>query len=570
MPWTKDDVDRFKSGLTDSQKEQWVEVANSALRRCLDNGGSQENCEGQAIRQANGVVGNMEAIANRISNTTVRRTTFYGRTHVVAPVVLMTAGIHHGSRGRVLYTAEELSRMPITWHGRPVPIMHPTDNDGSPRSCNDPDIMEAQAVGRVFNVEWEQGTQRLKGELWIDEQRAKEVCQRMNLPDVVNMIDQGQPVEVSTGLFPEQDGQGGALTNGQEYDATAIGIHADHLALLPGGRGACSWEDGCGVRNQEEQGGSMQRTKPPTKNKGALTQNDSFIKDAIHQGFFVVANLGFREVTSKIQQQLDAMDNDYKIHFLEEVYDDGTMIYRVENRESNSTKLYKRGYSVNDDGSIDFEDEPVEVNKQVNYVEVTGPQNQEQNTNQNTEKEADMGEKNTEQQNQQGCCPEKVEAVINSSANSFTEDDREKLQALEEAVIDKIPTEESQTQTQEDGGTQNHQPQNQEEQKVDFNTLLANADPETRESIERGRELYRQERNDLTQHILRNSDQFTQEELDKMDHTMLQKVANSMPKPVNHRLRGGPASTVENTDDREEGLPLPGIQNTQPETETKQ
>jgi hypothetical protein len=57
MPWTKADVDRHKKGLTDKQKETWVEVANSALKRCVGKGGSQEKCEGSAIRQANSVVG---------------------------------------------------------------------------------------------------------------------------------------------------------------------------------------------------------------------------------------------------------------------------------------------------------------------------------------------------------------------------------------------------------------------------------------------------------------------------------------------------------------------------------
>jgi hypothetical protein len=55
MPWTKEDVEKHKKGLTDKQKELWVEVANDALRRCEEKG--QGDCEGRAIRQANSVVG---------------------------------------------------------------------------------------------------------------------------------------------------------------------------------------------------------------------------------------------------------------------------------------------------------------------------------------------------------------------------------------------------------------------------------------------------------------------------------------------------------------------------------
>ena len=56
MPWTKDDVDDHKKDLTDAQKEQWVEVANSALKKCMEDGGSEETCAISAIKQANGSV----------------------------------------------------------------------------------------------------------------------------------------------------------------------------------------------------------------------------------------------------------------------------------------------------------------------------------------------------------------------------------------------------------------------------------------------------------------------------------------------------------------------------------
>jgi len=54
MPWTKDDVDGFKQGLTSRQKDQWVAVANDALKTCIADGG--KDCEASAIKQANGVV----------------------------------------------------------------------------------------------------------------------------------------------------------------------------------------------------------------------------------------------------------------------------------------------------------------------------------------------------------------------------------------------------------------------------------------------------------------------------------------------------------------------------------
>jgi hypothetical protein len=60
MPWTKDNVEKHKKGLTDKQKETWVKVANSARNRCMEKGGSEKECDASAIRQANKAAGDMK------------------------------------------------------------------------------------------------------------------------------------------------------------------------------------------------------------------------------------------------------------------------------------------------------------------------------------------------------------------------------------------------------------------------------------------------------------------------------------------------------------------------------
>jgi hypothetical protein len=55
VPWTAADAKRHASGLTAHQSQVWARVANSALRACTASGGSTEECEGRAIRQANSV-----------------------------------------------------------------------------------------------------------------------------------------------------------------------------------------------------------------------------------------------------------------------------------------------------------------------------------------------------------------------------------------------------------------------------------------------------------------------------------------------------------------------------------
>jgi hypothetical protein len=53
MPWTVDDVDDHREGLTEAQKEKWVEVANSARAECIEDGGSESECDARAVRVAN-------------------------------------------------------------------------------------------------------------------------------------------------------------------------------------------------------------------------------------------------------------------------------------------------------------------------------------------------------------------------------------------------------------------------------------------------------------------------------------------------------------------------------------
>jgi HK97 family phage major capsid protein/HK97 family phage prohead protease len=55
MPWSIEDVEKHKKGLTDDEKAQWVAVANSVLKKCMDDGGTEESCAISAIKQANGV-----------------------------------------------------------------------------------------------------------------------------------------------------------------------------------------------------------------------------------------------------------------------------------------------------------------------------------------------------------------------------------------------------------------------------------------------------------------------------------------------------------------------------------
>jgi hypothetical protein len=458
MPWSVSDVDSHKKGLSAREKRQWVTVANSVLAKCLADGGSDKICAPKAIRQANGVAGNEMAVHQlQAAEYVIRNEQHQGHPNIVVPIVLMVEGVHSGSHGPLFHSAEELGRFVQTWNGIPVVIQHP-EREGVNVSANSPDIIDEQTVGRIYNAYMD--GPRLRAEAWIDLARITEVS-----PETLAIIQAQRRLDVSVGVFSEDELTPGNW-NGEEYVGIARGHRPDHLALLPGGQGACSWEDGCGVRANAEEGGTK-----PLGNKAAEKvveeddeeevdeiENDAtcaggdgkkkkkkdvqadavekvptlfeLFKKLTTNGYTVMqtnAELGYRERMSKVQSVLDAMDNNDKMHFLQEVYDD-TVVYEVMTRQGGPPLLYRQTYEVNDKGEVMLTGVATSVIRQVSFVVANNPQ-----TN------SDKGGK-TMPEEKKKCCPEKVQALIASEHAPFEEADREWLETLDQPQIDKLVT----------------------------------------------------------------------------------------------------------------------------------
>ena len=167
-----------------------------------------------------------------------------GRRYLVSPVVALREGVLNG----VYVSAAEFSKYAGAWAGRACPIGHPK-NEGGYISANSPDVWANDVPGHLWNVEAD--GDKLKGEIWIDLEKAERMGERAL--GIVNRLRANQPVEVSTGYFADHDAVSG-VWNGQPYLGVARNIRPDHLALLPDEVGACSWADGCGTPrvNQQE------------------------------------------------------------------------------------------------------------------------------------------------------------------------------------------------------------------------------------------------------------------------------------------------------------------------------
>jgi hypothetical protein len=364
-----------------------------------------------------------------------------------------------------------------------------------------PDLLEQVAVGRTFNTRLENN--KLKAEAWLDVIRLANVA-----PDALSYIRQKKPMDVSAGVFTDDEPTSGDF-NGEQYNAIARNHRPDHLALLPGERGACSWADGCGVRTNKE---------------GGILDKDV---DALIQ----TLKAGYREIGRNIQSALDGMDTETVINYLEEVFD-GYYVYRQENREvPNGAKHYKVNYTVDGSNNVITNGDPVEVIKKTDYVAVSAPQ---QNNDEGGVKT--MAKKKP-------CCPEKVETLIQSDVAVYTEEDREFLEGLDEAQMDKLIQINSLAEKKEEP----KQPMTMSSDEIKTYIDETLKDPEQftqflpaemKEQMDYGLQMYKAERKKIIDHVLTNSDIYTEEELTAMKMEPLVKIGKLVKAPVDYSMFG--------------------------------
>jgi hypothetical protein len=172
-----------------------------------------------------------------LGNNGFKTTDLLGKKHTILPAVMMVEGSYypavssHNSPSSLFFSSSELKHSVNTWNGRPVSVNHPDRTD----TCNDPGTFDRQWIGYVFNTRFDDKRRSLKGDMWIDNERGS---------FVTNMVRNGKRIDVSIGALGDVLSSGGR----ENYDYFMKNIVGDHLAVLPDSVGACSWEDGCGVR----------------------------------------------------------------------------------------------------------------------------------------------------------------------------------------------------------------------------------------------------------------------------------------------------------------------------------
>lgn len=213
--------------------------------------------------------GERKITANTLQSVTgnaapsIRHDILEGRKYMIVPMVMLTEGVHAGSNGPLYYPSAELAKTPVVWNHKPVVVYHPQMNGAATSACQ-PAVISRRKVGLILNTTWEPAKRgqpgKLKAEAWLEIDRLKTVD-----PRVLKSIQNGEMVEVSTGLFTDNESVVGRWGK-EDYSSIARNYRPDHLAILPDEIGACSIRDGAGLlRNSGDD------SKPAVYTRGVVS-----------------------------------------------------------------------------------------------------------------------------------------------------------------------------------------------------------------------------------------------------------------------------------------------------------
>ena len=172
-----------------------------------------------------------------------------GVPHLVAPITPLVEGVLTAANigEPELALASEFGRNVQQWNGRPITLGHPQAR-GESVSAGDAVVHDTQVIGMFLNAHLD--GDRIRGEAWINLDLVAHIGERAQI-QVDRIVEGEEEIEVSSGFFSQLDTVAGEYS-GEEYVGIQRNHMPDHIALLdPGETGACSFEDGCGIRANE-------------------------------------------------------------------------------------------------------------------------------------------------------------------------------------------------------------------------------------------------------------------------------------------------------------------------------
>lgn len=340
----------------------------------------------------------LQTIVNNAPSEVVRYEDLHGKQYMVVPVAMMTEGVHHGSQGPLFYPASEFQRNAVVWNMKPVVVYHPEINGVGISAC-DPDVARKQQIGMLMNTRWDG---KLRSEAWLDPSQVMAVD-----PRVMDAITNGKVMEVSTGLFTDNEQTSGKWGD-EEYVAVARNYQPDHLAVLPDKVGACSVADGAGLLQLNEDG------------RAANLKPGKLLAHSLREVRRLVANaMSFGNVSQAIGASLRAAYGEDT--WTVDVYP-GFVVYE------NKGKLYRLDYTTDKDGKVTLDTKPDEVQRVSEYRSVaTGAFVGNGRPGTSNDKESNTMTK-----------AQRIAALIANTATPWTDSDKPALEDMPEDVLAKL------------------------------------------------------------------------------------------------------------------------------------
>jgi hypothetical protein len=416
------------------------------------------------------------------------------RDYLVIPCVMIVEGVHNGSQGPLFYSQNELSKFVCCWNMKPALLRHP-DSDESGTNI---DILKNQGVGILMNTEFDSG--KLKTEIWLDVDKANQLDSR-----IVERIENGEIIEVSTGLFTELDAVAGVWNN-EQYVSSALNFRPDHLAILLDATGACSINDGAGM----------------LRNKENKTQNE-LSHSTIHERLRNLVR--------------DSVPNNDLYVWVMDVYDK-YFIYEIED-----DKHFRQDYVISSDDEVTLSGDAIEVERKVEYKPVT--QNQEVDVKRD-EVIASLISNGKFNDGDQPFLNSLTDDQLGQLTANVEKSEETKTENKEEPVVD--PQKGSQVVAQNVAVTNVAVTNTGTEESVTVESFLSTAPPEIQAVLNQGLTALNQRRKEAVEKILANENNvFTEEVLNSKPIEEVEAIA---------KLVGN----VKKTDDEEQEKPTQNVE----------
>lgn len=394
---------------------------------------------------------------------------FEGRPHLIAPVVMLTEGVHNS----YFYPEEELSRHTEAWNGRPVVVYHPEEKNEAISANKSPQVVEQTKVGTIFNTIYDKDGKKLKAEIWLDIAKLNKVDN-----SIITMLNDGKILEVSTGLFVDGDAVPGEW-KGEKYEAIFRNYRPDHLALLPNTPGACSVADGCGVRN-----------------------NSAEVVDG---------ELALTAIVDLLYKKIEmSSDGQYTGNMMRQVYSD---YLTYEDMKGN---LYRQNYKIKKGGEVVLKGDPEKVKKLVSYETMASKDKsfmKEGAMDKNEKIDFVMNTKSMEY-------GEDMKAVLEASDEKALDVHVSLAKKFRECDCKKAELETNEKKKEEDKVVEN------KKKPATVQEYIADAPDEVKEVIANGVRIHNERKNAIVKSLVENKrNKFSQERLVKMSLDELESLA---------------------------------------------